>query len=105
MGIFFAPQQAKVLRKFAKYGAKGFYEGEVAKDLISSLNKLGGVHTFDDLKNVSCEYVDPIIINFEKHALVELPPNGQGVTAFLIKKMLDRLNIKILILHQLKGCT
>ena len=91
--VFLAPQQAFVLEKFAKYGAKGFYEGEVAKDLISSLNKLGGVHTFDDLKNVSCEYVDPIIIDYEKHALVELPPNGQGVTAFLIKKMLDRLNI------------
>ena len=33
--IFLAPQQALVLEKFAKYGAKGFYEGEVAKDLIS----------------------------------------------------------------------
>ncbi len=91
--VFLAPQQAYVLEKFAKYGAKGFYEGEVANDLISSLNKLGGVHTFDDLKNVSCEYVDPIMIDFEKHSLVELPPNGQGVTAFLIKKMFDRLNI------------
>ncbi len=92
--VFFAPQQAYVLEKFAKYGAKGFYEGEVAEDLISSLNELGGFHTFDDLKNVSFEYVNPIIIDFEKHSLVELPPNGQGVTAFLIKKMLDRLNIK-----------
>ncbi len=92
--VFFAPQQAYVLEKFAKYGANGFYEGELAQDFISSLNRLGGVHTFDDLKNVSCEYVNPIIINFEKYALVELPPNGQGVTAFLIKKMLDRLNIR-----------
>ena len=39
--VFFAPQQAYVLEKFAKYGAKGFYEGEVVEDLISSLNKLG----------------------------------------------------------------
>ena len=69
------------------------------------MNKLGGVHTFDDLKNVSCEYVDPIIIDFEKHTLVELPPNGQGVTAFLIKKMLDRLNIKDIDPLQQKGCT
>ncbi len=91
--VFLAPQQAYVLEKFAKYGAKGFYEGEVAEDLISSLKKLGGVHTFEDLKNVSVEYVDPISINFKKNSLIELPPNGQGVTAFLIKKMLDRLNI------------
>ncbi len=92
--IFTAFQQANLLEKYAKHGSRGFYEGEVAEDLILSLNKLGGVHTLEDLKNVSVEYVDPITINFEKNSLIELPPNGQGVTAFLIKKMLDRFNIK-----------
>ena len=51
------------------------------------------INNLQNIKNVSFEYVDPITINFDKHALVELPPNGQGVTAFLIKKMLDRLKI------------
>ena len=57
--------------------------------ILSTPFNENGLISFDDLKKVSCEYVDPIILDFEKHALVELPPNGQGVTAFLIKKMLE----------------
>ena len=56
--IFKAPLQSDVLRKIAKQGAKGFYTGAVADDLISSLKNLGGMHTMEDLYNVSCDYVD-----------------------------------------------
>ena len=88
--LFFAPGQAKVLREFSKKGAKGFYEGEVAEDLIKSLRKLGGLHTLEDLSNVRPEYVTPINADFCNFELVEIPPNGQGVTAILMKKMLDQ---------------
>ena len=36
--IFRAPGQAKALRLIAKNGRAGFYEGEVASDMVSSLN-------------------------------------------------------------------
>jgi len=58
--IFRAPGQAKVLRKIAKEGRAGFYEGEVAEDMVASLNALGGTHTLDDFAATKCDYVEPI---------------------------------------------
>ena len=92
--LFFAPGQAKVLREFSKKGSEGFYEGEVAEDLIKSLKNLGGVHTLEDLKNVEVEYVKPIKANFGDFELIEMPPNGQGVTAILLRKILERFDLK-----------
>ena len=91
--IFRSAGQAEVLKKIAQKGAKGFYEGEVADDFITSLSKIGGVHSYDDLKAVSVEYVDPCKLNFKGYELFEMPPNGQGITAILMTKMLDKLNI------------
>ncbi len=42
--IFTAPGQAEVLRRVAMDGREGFYEGEVAEDMVASLNALGGCH-------------------------------------------------------------
>ena len=86
--LFKSPGQAEVLKKIAEKGAKGFYEGEVADDFIKSLSKIGGVHSYDDLKAVSVEYVDPVKLNFKGYELFEMPPNGQGITAILMTKML-----------------
>ena len=91
--IFRAPGQAEVLKKIASHGSKGFYEGEVAQDFINSLSNLGGVHTFDDLAAVSLEYVKPCILNFNGYELLELPPNGQGITAILMTKMLQKIGL------------
>ena len=90
--IFKAPLQSDVLRKIAKQGAKGFYTGAVADDLISSLKNLGGMHTMEDLYNVSCDYVDPISAHYNGVDLVELPPNGQGATALLLSKILSNFD-------------
>jgi gamma-glutamyltranspeptidase/glutathione hydrolase len=35
----------KVLEKIAEKGRDGFYKGEVAQDMVSSLNALGGTHS------------------------------------------------------------
>jgi gamma-glutamyltranspeptidase/glutathione hydrolase len=43
--VFRAPGQAEVLRRVARDGARAFYEGEVAEDMVASLRAAGGVHT------------------------------------------------------------
>ena len=91
--IFKSPGQAKVLKKIGEEGSKGFYSGEVAQDFIDSLSKIGGQHTHEDFQSVSADYIDPLKANFGSYDLYEMPPNGQGVTAILMLKMLQKLNV------------
>ena len=91
--IFRAPGQAEVLRRVAAQGRAGFYEGEVAEDMVATLRSLGGTHTTEDFAATACTYVDPIRGNYRGHELVELPPNGQGATAILLANILSHFDI------------
>ncbi|MEC9432760.1 MAG: gamma-glutamyltransferase family protein [Pseudomonadota bacterium] len=91
--IFRAPGQAEVLRRIAAEGRAGFYEGEVAEDMVASLRALGGTHTLEDFAATACDYVEPISGRYRGVELVELPPNGHGVTALLIAKILEKFDI------------
>lgn len=91
--IFRAPGQAEVLRRVAAQGRAGFYEGEVAQDMIASLNALGGTHTLDDLAATTCTYTDPVSGGYGGLELWEHPPNGQGATAILLLNILSHFDI------------
>ncbi|MDH5798976.1 MAG: gamma-glutamyltransferase family protein [Paracoccaceae bacterium] len=87
------PQQAEVLRRIAKEGREAFYTGEVADDMVQSLNALGGVHTLEDFAATACNYDDPISTIYHGTELVEQPPNGQGATAILLANILSHFDI------------
>ena len=91
--VFRAPNQAEVLERIALEGRDGFYEGEVAEDMVASLNALGGCHTLDDFANTQSEYTVPISGEYKGVELVEHPPNGQGATALLMNNMLAQFGI------------
>ena len=86
--IFRAPGLAEVLRRIAAQGRAGFYEGEVAEDMIASLRAQGGTHTLDDLAATACTYGKPVIGSYQGVELLEHPPNGQGATAILMLNIL-----------------
>jgi gamma-glutamyltranspeptidase / glutathione hydrolase len=92
--IFRAPGQAEVLRRIAREGRAGFYEGEVAEDMIASLRALGGSHTLDDLAATRCDYTTPVTGSYADIELVEHPPNGQGATAILLLNILKHFDLK-----------
>lgn len=91
--IFRAPSQAEVLRRIAKDGRAAFYEGEVAEDLVASLQSVGGVHTLDDFAATACDYADPVSGSYKGFDLVEHPPNGQGATAILMANILAHFDL------------
>ncbi|MCX7286783.1 MAG: gamma-glutamyltransferase family protein [Rhodobacterales bacterium] len=91
--IFRAPGQAEVLRRIAAKGRAGFYEGEVAEDMVASLRALGGSHTLDDLAATRCDYSTPVSGSYAGIELVEHPPNGQGATAILLLNILKHFNL------------
>jgi gamma-glutamyltranspeptidase/glutathione hydrolase len=91
--IFRAPGQAEVLRRIAREGRAGFYEGEVAEDMIASMRSLGGSHTLDDLAATRCDYTTPVSGPYGEVDLVEHPPNGQGATALLMLNILRHFDL------------
>ncbi len=91
--VFRAPGQAEVLRRIAAQGRAGFYEGEVAEDMASSLQALGGTHTVEDFAATACTYGDAISGAYKGIELCEHPPNGQGATAILMLNILSQFDL------------
>src|SRR4051812_16988289 len=46
--LFVQPGLAETLRAVARHGARAFYEGPIAADIVATLNKHGGLHTEED---------------------------------------------------------
>ncbi len=91
--VFRHPGQAEALMKIARNGRAGFYEGEVAEDMVATLRAAGGAHTLDDFAATACEYTDPVSTDYRGTELVEHPPNGQGATAILLANILGHFDI------------
>ncbi len=91
--VFRAPGQAEVLRRVAKDGRDAFYSGEVADDLLATLNGIGGVHDADDFAATAGTPTDPVSGTYKGVELLEHPPNGQGATAILMLNMLKHYDL------------
>lgn len=91
--MFRAPGQAEVLRRIAREGRAGFYEGEVAEDMVASLRSLGGTHSMEDFAGVACDYTTPVGGTYKGVELLEHPPNGQGATAILMLNILSHFDL------------
>ncbi|MCX7561770.1 gamma-glutamyltransferase [Sulfitobacter sp. F26204] len=87
------PALAETLRIIAREGAKGFYEGAVAADIVAELQARGGVMTEEDLAGVSADPCTPVTSAYRDIDLNELPPNGTGITAQIILNLLERFDL------------
>lgn len=85
------PALAATLRTIAAGGARAFYEGEIAAEIAATVQRLGGFLGEDDLAAVSADWVDPVGADYRGARLLEIPPNGQGVTALIQLAVLERI--------------
>jgi gamma-glutamyltranspeptidase/glutathione hydrolase len=91
--LFRLPGNAEVLKRVAKDGRDGFYSGEVADDMLSTLCALGGVHTEADFAATQATIGAPISGLYQGRELLEHPPNGQGATAILLLNILAQFDL------------
>ncbi len=89
------PLLALRLREIAAKGAAAFYEGETAARMAAHLQSLGGLHTEEDFHEGrdQAHWVDPISSNYGGYDVVECPPNGQGLAALLILRLLSKFDM------------
>jgi gamma-glutamyltranspeptidase/glutathione hydrolase len=82
------PELANTLEAIAAQGAKGFYEGRVAEDLVAGVRAGGGIWTLEDLKNYRVVERKPLVGEYHGARIVTAPPPSSGGIA-----VLDSLNI------------
>jgi gamma-glutamyltranspeptidase/glutathione hydrolase len=87
------PDLARTLGIIAERGRDGFYEGEIAEEIIRYSDSQDGLLTLDDLADYRCEWVDPISTNYRGYDVFEIPPNGQGITALMALNILEQTEL------------
>jgi gamma-glutamyltranspeptidase/glutathione hydrolase len=87
--LFRNPDMAHALRLVAEKGPDAFYKGEIAAAILKTSQHLGGTMTAEDLAAFSPEWVEPISIDYRGWRVFELPPNGQGVAALEMLKIMS----------------
>lgn len=87
--IYKNPYLANTYRKIAAGGRDAFYKGEIARTIGKFIKEQGGFLSAKDLAAHKSEWVDPVSINYRGYDVWELPPNGQGIAALQMLKMLE----------------
>jgi gamma-glutamyltranspeptidase/glutathione hydrolase len=82
------PDLANTLEAMASQGAKGFYEGPVAANLVAGVRAGGGIWTLDDLKAYRVVERKPLVGEYHGARIVSAPPPSSGGIA-----VIDSLNI------------
>lgn len=87
--VFRNPELARALRSIAREGAAAFYRGEIAKAILRTSDRLGGVLRAEDLAEFQAEWVEPIATTYRGWKVYELPPNGQGIATLEMLNILE----------------
>ena len=90
------PALAKTLKNIAAAGARAFYEGEIADDMTATLSAHGSFLGAEDFARHRGDAVTPISANYRGLDLIEIPPNGQGLTALMMLNILENFDLKAL---------
>jgi gamma-glutamyltranspeptidase/glutathione hydrolase len=90
------PALAETLKAIAKDGARAFYDGPIAQDMVTTLSARGSVLTAEDFATHRGEAVTPISTNYRGVDLVEIPPNTQGLTALVTLNILENFDMPAL---------
>jgi len=83
---------ADTLKSIAKSGTKEFYNGYIAKDIVNTLNSIGGLHTMEDFAKQNTIFSNSISRNYKNYKLHQCPPNGPGVTVLMMMGILEKFD-------------
>lgn len=81
---------ANTLQRIARYGRRGFYTGLTAQRIVEEMKRMGGVITYEDLRNYQSRWREPVTTRFRDYELIMMPPPGSG--GIVIKQVLGMLN-------------
>lgn len=95
--ILVQEQLAKTLERILKNGRDEFYKGEIAKKIVSFIQKNGGIISMEDLANYEAKWRKPIQFTYDNLKITTMsPPSSGGICLGQILKMLEPYDLKSL---------
>ena len=91
--LFRNPDLASTYEAIAAGGDDAFYAGEIAHRLLACSADLGGTMSAADLREFEVEWVQPLSVPYRGWKVYELPPNGQGIAALMMLRMLSHMDL------------
>ena len=91
---FVNPDYANTLKLIAAEGPQVLYGGELGEKIAARVQELGGFLTAGDFANYQAKWVEPMSVSYKEYRLWELPPNGQGIAALEMLKILEPYDLK-----------
>ncbi|MFO7968702.1 MAG: gamma-glutamyltransferase family protein [Bacillota bacterium] len=92
--IFKNDDMANTLEEIGKTNAESFYKGNLAKRIVKFMKKYNGFIDESDLSEFESEFVEPLSLNYKGYDVLELPPNGQGLTCLMALNLLKTDSFK-----------
>lgn len=91
------PDLAKTLYTIAAEGPAGFYEGEIALAIDSTMKLHGGLITLEDLAAYQPVWRDPITFTFDSLRIYTMaPPSSGGIVLGQILKLLEPYDFSVM---------
>jgi gamma-glutamyltranspeptidase/glutathione hydrolase len=91
--VFRNKDLANTYNNIARDGIDAFYKGEIRDAIVDFSKKNGGLLCFQDFKDHTTTWADPISTDYRGYTVYELPPNGQGITALEMLNILEGYDI------------
>lgn len=89
------PELASVLEKISEHGMDGFYRGDVANKLVTSVQNAGGIWQLQDLENYKIVERQPVTGKYKNLRIVSasLPSSG-GIVMMQVLNMLSGFDLQ-----------
>ena len=91
--VFRNPDLAHTFRMLATHGRDAFYKGPIAEAIVEYSDQHDGFFTMEDFADHTSTWVEPIYADYDNYRLYELPPNGQGIAALEMIKILGNVDL------------
>ena len=91
--VFRNADLAHTFRLLAEHGRDAFYKGPIAEAIVAYSDQHDGFLTMKDFEDHTSTWVEPIFADYDNYRLYELPPNGQGIAALEMIKILGNVDL------------
>jgi gamma-glutamyltranspeptidase/glutathione hydrolase len=87
------PDYAATLEELAATDCESYYRGDIMRKIVAFSQKTGGFFAESDFENYHAGWVEPISVNYKGYDVMEMPPNGHGITALMALNILKGLEL------------